>query len=82
MRVEWSEWIDIPSSTGGMTDVGQIPQVGNSMEFQYEGEVIFRYRNFWGTPKFAVALDDGTIKCVSMDKCRIKKPSQEKEAEE
>lgn len=87
MRVEWSEFIDIPSATSGgmITDVNQKPIVDNTMEFQYEGEVVFRYRSFWGVPKFVVALDDGTLKSVSMEKCRIKKEEnnneQQKEAE-
>lgn len=61
----------------------QLPHKNDVIEFAQEGDVVFRYRSFWGTPKFIVAIDDGSLKSVAMEKCHIVKKGQEsgKEAE-
>ncbi len=68
MKVQWTvfdhQGYRIAYETYSEADVKDYEQI-------YEGEVLDRYQTFWGTPKFVVALPDGSITTVAMTDCRI-----------
>lgn len=71
MKVKWTEVIPTEFNSA----FADIPEEirPKTIDVEYEGEVIDKYHTFWGTPKFVVALFDGSITSVSMLKCTIVK---------
>jgi hypothetical protein len=68
MRVKWTEF----NQEGYRIARESYPEANpRDFEHAYEGEVVDKYHTFWGTPKFVVALPDGSITTVTMRDCRI-----------
>lgn len=68
MRVKWTEF----NQEGYRTAFEMYPETDPKIfEHTYEGEVVDKYHTFWGTPKFVVALPDGSITTVTMMDCRV-----------
>ena len=71
MRVRWIEF----NQEGYRIACETYPADADSRDFEpaFEGEVVDKYHTFWGTPKFVVALPDGSITNVTMMDCKIVK---------
>ena len=69
MRVRWTEF----NQEGYRIACETYPADADPRDFEhtFEGEVVDKYHTFWGTPKFVVALPDGSIKNVTMMDCKI-----------
>ena len=70
MTVTWTEFNGMAFEEAQRTDAMANPK---DYETQFTGEVIDKYHTFWGTPKFIVALENGSLVSVPMTKCRIVK---------
>ncbi len=68
MVVQWTEFDALAYDVASKTYPEANPK---DFEKTFEGTVIDKYHTFWGTPKFVVALADGEITTVTMDKCKI-----------
>lgn len=69
MRVTWTEFNDAAYRYA----LDNYPEQANPKDFEREftGDVIDQFQTFWGTPKFVVALKDGSITTVRMTDCKI-----------
>lgn len=69
MIVQWTEF----DALGFSVAKENYPDNADPKDFDtlFEGKVLDKYHTFWGTPKFVVALADGEIRTVPMEKCRI-----------
>lgn len=69
MRVQWTEF----NAPAYRYALDHYPEQANPKDFEknLEGNVIDQFQTFWGTPKFVVALNDGSITTVKMTDCKI-----------
>lgn len=72
MRVFWRECFAFPMAGDDFTNefCSQLTEQ-RVVEHTYMGDVIHTYRNFFGVPKFVVALDNMEIVTVRCDRCKI-----------
>lgn len=70
MIVKWTEF----DSLGYQYACDHYPEANpnpKDYEKEFQGEVLDKYKPILGAPKFVVALPDGDIVTVRMDRCKI-----------
>lgn len=68
MRIKWYERriVRMGASFDKEQNLGHVYE-----EVEVTGDVIEQYRTIWGVPKFLVALDDGSLKTICANECRV-----------